>query len=568
MPLKARKSILAREILPKWTARVATDVGGRDPLGLSRVAANVTDNLLRGIITTTDRARYYSFYSWVVWHINREDAPKAFQDFANGLRRREAMMALATVFEDSATSPVGVNAVRPKLDLARQTKEVDCDFRVLPSNPMGGYSQYYAGSMYNLGLTYSEQGIDLVTKEVGEALASAYQKVVEKTPYIRKKQYKKRYFPFDDLSASAASFSLDTISKDCCKEERKKLIDIFFGFNQKEPSGDSLFRRFTLCQIMQAIDTYKKKGLPVNLERSRPDFPLKSKRDRLAWYLVYPVYYYGVLWPQTNKTLTYNPHEKFKDCFFLWRQFCLQQLLTQALEMLLNSLLCIIGADPDGMKLERVISSMAGKEYTVALKDMTGKNCSSPSGLMAALGLSDIPDAAACATMRKSITLFHPLSEVSVLSHSRKTPSQISAAAIVILSVLYAKWRNATDDPAFVSVRGLADVEFWAGNVLPFMDKWFDPTLSWDRALTHVIESYVMHQHDRIMYEKRNYESRWFEIIEGNIMHLQDYEPEWRSSRHENATSILVDLRLLHVDRQGDWALTSEGSAILAKIQR
>lgn len=52
---------------PQWTCRVAMDGSGRDPLGLSRVSDALTRNfLLPNIITTTDRARYYSFYTWAI----------------------------------------------------------------------------------------------------------------------------------------------------------------------------------------------------------------------------------------------------------------------------------------------------------------------------------------------------------------------------------------------------------------------------------------------------------------------------------------------------------------------
>ena len=51
-------TIDAISFLPRRTKRVRTDGGGRDPLGLSRVTENITDHLLQGIITTTDRARY------------------------------------------------------------------------------------------------------------------------------------------------------------------------------------------------------------------------------------------------------------------------------------------------------------------------------------------------------------------------------------------------------------------------------------------------------------------------------------------------------------------------------
>src|SRR5918993_3155838 len=98
-------------ILPRWTKRVATE-GGRDPLGLSRVAFMITDYLLSGIVTTTDRARYYSFYIWALWHIANEEQPDNFQEFVNAFRRREAAMALATLAADESASPVGVDATR------------------------------------------------------------------------------------------------------------------------------------------------------------------------------------------------------------------------------------------------------------------------------------------------------------------------------------------------------------------------------------------------------------------------------------------------------------------------
>ena len=60
-------------LLPRWTKRVSIEDGGRDPLGLSRVSAMITDYLLHGIITQTYRARYYSFYCWIIWHIDETE---------------------------------------------------------------------------------------------------------------------------------------------------------------------------------------------------------------------------------------------------------------------------------------------------------------------------------------------------------------------------------------------------------------------------------------------------------------------------------------------------------------
>ena len=81
----------ATDLIPKWTKRVVTETTGRDPLGLSRVSFIITDYILTGIITTTDRARYYSFYCWALWHTTQEDELKKYQDFVTGFRRREAV---------------------------------------------------------------------------------------------------------------------------------------------------------------------------------------------------------------------------------------------------------------------------------------------------------------------------------------------------------------------------------------------------------------------------------------------------------------------------------------------
>jgi hypothetical protein len=67
--------------IPKWTKRVFTELSGRDPLGLSRVSFLITDYLLKGIITTTSQARYYSFYPWALWHIEQWEQPTRYTDF-------------------------------------------------------------------------------------------------------------------------------------------------------------------------------------------------------------------------------------------------------------------------------------------------------------------------------------------------------------------------------------------------------------------------------------------------------------------------------------------------------
>ena len=178
------------DYFPKWTKKVITEGGGRDPLGLSRVAFILTDYLLSGIITTTDRARYYSFYTRALWHIEQEENSTNYEAFVDAFRRREAAMALSTLVANPELSPVGVEVVRNQLDRGKQTGEFDCNFKVLPSNNMGGYGQYYGGSIYQLRLTHrDENAIDRVTDNLGTELAGAFDRSIRGTRYIKEKQY-------------------------------------------------------------------------------------------------------------------------------------------------------------------------------------------------------------------------------------------------------------------------------------------------------------------------------------------------------------------------------------------
>ena len=70
-------------------------------------------------------------------------------------------MALSTLFLNPSSSVVGSEAVGPKLEKYKDAGMADINFKVLHSNGMGGYGQYYGGSLYELRLTSrTEEGIE------------------------------------------------------------------------------------------------------------------------------------------------------------------------------------------------------------------------------------------------------------------------------------------------------------------------------------------------------------------------------------------------------------------------
>jgi hypothetical protein len=125
-------SILA--FLPRWTKRVSIEDGDRDPLGLSHVSARITDYLLNGIITQTYRARYYSFYCWIIWHIDETEPARSSREFADSFQRRDTFFTLASLEAGKVFHLAGVREARERLAIARSSGEVNCSFRVLPTS--------------------------------------------------------------------------------------------------------------------------------------------------------------------------------------------------------------------------------------------------------------------------------------------------------------------------------------------------------------------------------------------------------------------------------------------------
>ena len=247
-----------------------------------------------------------------------------------------------------APLPVGVDATRLHFEKGKESGSFDSDFKVLPSNSLGGYGQYYGGSNYRLKLSYRpEDFIDRVTEGIGEELAKAYHNTIQDTPYIKKKHYLNSVIPVKDLILKSKEFlTLDAANKPFAAQERKKLIEIFFGLNEQSPDEKTILRRQTLTLILHIIFEYEKNGYYVNTDKS---FGLDE-------YLLYPIYY-SVLWPEDDKVLPYKRPDSFAVCNDMWKQFCLHQFLFHALEDLLYSVL-EVAAESGGSGLSDIISKL------------------------------------------------------------------------------------------------------------------------------------------------------------------------------------------------------------------
>jgi hypothetical protein len=311
---------------PQWTRRVVTEETGRDPLGLSSVSDALTEFLLPGIITTTDRARYYSFYTWAIADVGAARKNADGFSFEAEFQRREAAFALASrIGARTDLSLVGLRRVREKLAEAEEDQTADTAFRVLPSNALGGLGNYYGGCLRSMGLaSFDENGEWTVPEGRGLTLADSFASATRKAPYLAGDYRHRERVPLDVLRNSANFFSLDGLRSSSARLERGLLAELFFCLGRKPDALAPLNRQATLGQLLHVLQSYIDAGLEVS-------------RQNIDWAGVFLPHYYDCIAEPGGRPRRYESPAALAAVHGFWRQFCAHQFFTFALEELLRT---------------------------------------------------------------------------------------------------------------------------------------------------------------------------------------------------------------------------------------
>ncbi|MBZ4411230.1 hypothetical protein K8640_23740 [Myxococcus sp. XM-1-1-1] len=531
---------------------MVTEGKGRDPLGLARVSGLLTDMLLPGIVVNTDRARYYAAYAWMLGHIHKTEKPKTRTEFEAAFQRREAAVAYATLLADSEASTVGKNAVSARL--AEGSDSLLLGMRVLPSDALGGFGQYYSGSLYKMGLSYQLEDALPRLAPIGERIASAFEASISKTRFFREEHFRHKHIARSILEKDAPTLGLDGIHAKGATSEREALIDVFFELPEGGADFGS-FRPLSLCRILHLLGEYQLSGLQVG---GLKDLSLD---DQL---LVGPSYF-GCLIGQDRRLEEYQPPAWLKRCDGLWRQFVLHECFSWALESVLEACLEVLAATPEGMSSEELARTLTSELFDEALADFHERQVESPSALLSSLGVKELPNAQACATARVRLGLGSPTNEHLLLFGRSDSPQERLAKAMSMLGTLYARWRDASDDPHWREVRSATGAELSAPLALALLDTWLAPG-GWREAARQLLEMIAAH-HDRVMYEKARLEACWLRREGNRYVFEQHYEAGQHQSRHRQSLRILVDLELVTRSESGEYTLSPTGRRVLARTQ-
>jgi len=240
-PRHYRDRVMKSELINTTWLTEPNLIGGLDHLGVQAPCINIYSQLMPGITNVTDRARYYSFYPWLLTAMDEDDMLKG-KDYINYFRNADCLLTLVClrhgdVCNDGLTihsaGTVGSLALshaikslskKNSIKLSEYSTKASVSSRYF-KNSMGGLGQYYKGVLRELNIMGGNSKDDLsVIKQTGGLLAKKLAAHLPVDLFLKTVK-----------SGSVNSDTLDKLSPFCfCQlhkntAEREVLTSMFLG---------------------------------------------------------------------------------------------------------------------------------------------------------------------------------------------------------------------------------------------------------------------------------------------------------------------------------------------------
>lgn len=174
---------------PQWTSLLSQrEVTGEDQLGIEGAAQSYQQYLMPGIISTTEHARYYSFYSWVLLRFIRDPgSTRLLKDFRGSYFKRHELVFILAAYshhEEEGGLQALVGSSKGRTYWESEDDPVSLD-QAYFQNTLGGFGQYYRTAMQAMGILAEKERPTWVYRltERGERLAQAYGESISETNY-------------------------------------------------------------------------------------------------------------------------------------------------------------------------------------------------------------------------------------------------------------------------------------------------------------------------------------------------------------------------------------------------
>lgn len=251
--------------------------GGLDPLGVRAPCESLYTQLLPGITNVTDRARYFSFYPWLIWAVEQHTGPLKRLPLYHTVRRADCLFTLIGARHQTAHGPVklhggliGATTLFRALDQVEEGEPLRLsEFSTTDQAPeryfknkLGGLGQYYLGTLQQAGLVAGDPRSGIrYTEERGRPMARAFDEGCDREAF------------FAALEADEVTTNtLDELSSFCaCRintnpAEHSALADYFFNRPGDFHRESGRPRRLTLALLLDLCERLQGSDIPLTVD--------------------------------------------------------------------------------------------------------------------------------------------------------------------------------------------------------------------------------------------------------------------------------------------------------------
>jgi len=485
-------------------------VNGEDHLGIRYVAINISDALQPGITSITPRARYWSFFAWVIYDFIQSDYSqdsrfeRTLSNFKKYLKQQECFFIFANIAvselnpTESSTSIFGLQGIDTLMSVwQNSTENVPLTTNYLQAS-FGGYAAY-RNVMKITGVTWPEDNenniqIDRMTT-LGRELAEAFREQIQDTEYY--KVYRK---------------SAEQVPKSVLFEYGKKASLIIYEDAKDLP---------VLQRILIPTDQNDERGINRANSLKFYKYALDHHPDRKSDTNFWREVFYDVYSPKGE--LTEEIPEELRIVALGWEIFQARQYFTYALEGIWAYFLLKLKDSPLSRRdIIKKMFSTSNFDYDLEKSIITDLIVQCPINLH---------------KRRKLLKNIELINE-----------DTLSSALILMLDV-YHRIKNRTDFDEFhlillkLGERRNISLQTW----LDLVDQHKD--YSTIDLFAYIVERFCINQHklvalEKIMVEPHN-QTLHFEEDDGVIHFLLPDMPTFNVLRTFQGVSIAKDIRLI-----------------------
>ncbi|MCR3906992.1 MAG: hypothetical protein NUK62_08225 [Tenericutes bacterium] len=550
-------------------------VSGRvlDPLGLDRTSDRIKSNLLTGIISLTERARYYTFYCWVLKNINENNFDK-YSDFQNFFQDLARAYCLACISHSEIVSDNNHENIQGAIKGRRKWRDSSDPVKMQGfahlGYRLGGYGYYYQASMRNLGLTETKPTRDVLTP-LGLKIAENFEKAISKTKYF-KGYINKKEIPKEILIDYGKKCCI-CLSPDSNSSEYELLRNILF--NKISSLTGLLFherRKQTLSLILYIVDTLGQESLTINEEAFLNNVYFRQ-------------YKYN------SQVINHNFPDYLKDITEKWRFFRCHDFFSYGCETLLSYFLDTLDQHKHrltGLSLSAFIDYIK-KDILDILSVFLKKEFSHSHSI----DLRDIHLSLLSLVLQRDVKEFNSqiskefdrscglnsqinestLSSVLEGINSKKSELTNPVANTILLfltiySRFYHKYKN--NDSNWIWFKEKSKTDLSPYHLIKELDsKISQSEYSLIDYITWIYKRYIISWSTTVFEGKSSslyaHPQAFFHSDKDVFRVDKLYTPRFRDSRFYSCSSILADLKLCKKS-ENHQSLTSEGKAFLAEI--